>query len=275
MADANLQSPLPDSPRIIYGKNPLGQVICQLRFPSILRITAESPVEFQERIRSEYPVLRERRAEIDLPSGIPPAVAQQIVRSLPKRNAGGYDFISEDGTWKVSLAGEFLALTVGRYEQWEHLRQHLAGPLKALIEVYKPAFFTRAGLRYQNVICRTRLGLPSDTPWSLLIQPHIAGVLAKREVASVVEEFQSQTALALGAHGVHVRMRTGIVETADLPGEGCFLIDNDFFSQEKVTIDNVETVLEYLNRQSGRLFRWCIEDRLHDAMEPRLVEASA
>lgn len=273
MANPNVQSPFPDSPRIIYGRNPLGQVICQLRFPSILRIAAEPPVAFQEQIRSEYPVLRERRTEVDLPPGIPPAVAQ-IVRGLPRKNAGGYDFISEDGKWKVSLAGEFLALTAGRYEQWEHLHQHLAGPLKALIDVYKPAFFTRAGLRYQNVICRTKLGLRADTAWSELIRPHIAGVLAKKEVAGIVEEFQCQTALALGAHGGHVRMMTGIVETADVPREACFLIDNDFYTQGRVTIDDVDRVLGYLNRQSGRLFRWCIEERLHVAMEPRLVEAS-
>ncbi len=42
-------------PRCRYGKSPLGEVICQLRFPEILSISAKLPVEFQEEIRGEYP----------------------------------------------------------------------------------------------------------------------------------------------------------------------------------------------------------------------------
>ena len=42
-------------PRCIYRENPLGQVICQLRFPEILTIGANVPVEFQEAIRDQYP----------------------------------------------------------------------------------------------------------------------------------------------------------------------------------------------------------------------------
>jgi uncharacterized protein (TIGR04255 family) len=34
---------------------PLKEVICQVRFPVILRIGTEQPVEFQERIRERFP----------------------------------------------------------------------------------------------------------------------------------------------------------------------------------------------------------------------------
>lgn len=48
--------PFPESKRVFYVKNPLAEVICQLRFPAILRIGAESPHEFQERIRDHLPL---------------------------------------------------------------------------------------------------------------------------------------------------------------------------------------------------------------------------
>ena len=38
----------PNSPRVIYERTPLRQVICQLRFRMILRVTAETPAVFQE-----------------------------------------------------------------------------------------------------------------------------------------------------------------------------------------------------------------------------------
>lgn len=44
-----------DSERVHYAKAQLAEVVCQLRFPSILRIAAEEPADFQERIRATYP----------------------------------------------------------------------------------------------------------------------------------------------------------------------------------------------------------------------------
>ena len=41
--------------RVRYAKPQLLEVICQLRFPTILSISAKEPAEFQELIRSEYP----------------------------------------------------------------------------------------------------------------------------------------------------------------------------------------------------------------------------
>ena len=40
--------------RCIYENNQLGEVICQLRFPEILAIGANLPVDFQEAIREEF-----------------------------------------------------------------------------------------------------------------------------------------------------------------------------------------------------------------------------
>ena len=49
--------PFPDAKRIIFRKNPLTEVVCQLRFPPILKIDAEVPANFQEAIRTEFEIL--------------------------------------------------------------------------------------------------------------------------------------------------------------------------------------------------------------------------
>ena len=44
-----------DTDRVIYAKPQIMEVICQLRFPRILSISAREPAEFQELIRSDFP----------------------------------------------------------------------------------------------------------------------------------------------------------------------------------------------------------------------------
>ncbi len=46
------------SERVLYGKRQLIEVICQLRFPTILSISAKEPAEFQEAIRAEFRAMR-------------------------------------------------------------------------------------------------------------------------------------------------------------------------------------------------------------------------
>ena len=265
-------APFPESPRTVYGRNPLIEVICQLRFPPILRIAAEAPAAFQERIRSDYPLLSEKApgGNVDMPPGVPPAIAEMIKGALPRRKLISYNFSSADENWKVTLTQDFLSLSTQQYTRWEDFRQHLEGPLQALIAVYAPAFLIRIGLRYQDLIQKSRLGLPVDTKWSELIKPYIAGVHAVPEVAGSIEGSISQLLVSLPRFNAKVRINYGIVRTGE-SDQDCFLIDNDFYTEERTKNDAVDGILSYFNRQSGNLFRWCIEERLRKAMEPEVV----
>jgi uncharacterized protein (TIGR04255 family) len=266
-------APFPDSERVVYRRNPLVEVICQLRFPPILKISAESPVAFQEQIRGEYPLLAEKSSDINVPPGIPAEVAEIVRGSLPKRKLVGYDFTSADEKWKVSLTREYLSLTTNEYTRWEDFQQHLAGPLDALKDVYRPAFFTRVGLRYQDLIQKSRLGLPPSTNWSELIKPHLAGVHTVAEIQGAVDEFVAQLLITLPEFRGKVRVNYGIAQKVDT-NEDCFLIDSDYYTGERAQYDAVDAILGYFNKQSGRLFRWCIQPKLHEAMDPQPIQTS-
>ena len=54
-------------------------------------------------------------------------------------------------------------------------------PLATFIQLYKPAYFQRVGLRYLNIVSRNALGL-EDTPWRELFTPPYLGVLAELDV---------------------------------------------------------------------------------------------
>lgn len=262
--------PFSNTPRVIYQKNPLERVICQLRFPPILIIDAKPPAEFQEEIRADYPQYDETKEGPDIPpeflEHIPPNFAETIFKSIKK-----HEFRSADGVWIVTLTNSFLALTCQRYTTWENFKEHLEKPLTALLNCYKPSDFTRIGLRYQNVIRRARLNL-SDTEWAELLNSYVAAEFAS-DIASSIQQAGRNLIVNLEGLPGQVRIQHGLIQNLeDENGGRCYLIDNDFFTEQQMEANDARNILDSFNARSGRLFRWCISKRLHEAMEPTPVE---
>src|SRR5713101_6044071 len=97
--------PFPHSEREIYGRNPLEEVVCQLRFPAILEIAAEQPAKFQNKVRRQYPLF-----EIDRPGISPdipwPKEIAEFIGKLPVAQSAGdatYKFLTEDSNRFISL----------------------------------------------------------------------------------------------------------------------------------------------------------------------------
>ena len=68
----------------------------------------------------------------------------------PQKPITNYNFISEDGRWKLNLTQGFIALSTLSYTRWEDFATRLDRPLAQFIQLYQPAFFERIGLRYVN-----------------------------------------------------------------------------------------------------------------------------
>jgi uncharacterized protein (TIGR04255 family) len=268
--------PLPDYERVIYERNPLVDVICQVRFPPILKIDTELPAAFQEAIRADFPVLTEKPGgenALALPPevvrDIPPQFAEQIGALGSAFNTKkAYSFASDDDGWVTVLSRDSLSLTANQYRQWPDFRGRLQLVLEALGSTYRPAHFSRVGLRYRDLICRSALGL-DDVPWSDLLEPHIAGEFTSEDIASDITLAARQLLFRLSEVRGQVRLQHGIA-TKDGSDEPCFLIDADYFSTELTEVTDVWGLLEGLHSQAGRLFRWCIRDRLHVALDPRV-----
>jgi uncharacterized protein (TIGR04255 family) len=149
----------PDSPRVVYDRAPLKQVLCQFRFPSILKIDAEIPSEFQERIRAALP-LSERPeslgAHLQLPKQIMAAIAGQA-------DSVGYKFLTENRATVIEITSSNFTLTTSAYTQWKDFKAILIASLNAFVDVYKPNFYIGVGLRYVNAIDRVLLNL-LETP---------------------------------------------------------------------------------------------------------------
>lgn len=259
----------PDVPRVIYQINPLDEVICQLRYPAILKIDTEPPAAFQELIRADYPFY-ESKPPIRLPAGLSPNLAQMLVSDLPLGGLKSHEFTSKDRSWTVNLTREFLALTCRSYERWETFREQLGRLADALLTIYRPAALTRLGLRYRDVIYRSRLHL-EETPWCELLQLGISGLLGLPDTAPFVRASASNFILDLPEVEAQVQVYAGLAMDARTK-ETAFMIDADFFTEQQTELSDVFNRLNTLNRQAGKFFRWCITERLHHAMQPTVVD---
>ena len=258
-------TPFPDSERVIYVHNPLESVICQLRFPAILKISSGPPADFQENLRRYYPLFREV-PPVDIPTGFPSELVSIIGNLLPNQGSKTYEFSTQDGNWQVTLTQESLALSCKKYVHWEEFRELLMSALDLLLKIYEPSFFTRIGLRYRNIVTRNDLGL-KDAPWGDLLSHDLAAEFHSR-ITDSIETAGHQLVLRLQGDAAKVTLQHGL---GNKTAEACYIIDSDFYVNEKIGAQDATRILDYFNREAGRLFRWCIADKLHNAMEPQRV----
>jgi uncharacterized protein (TIGR04255 family) len=259
--------PFPEAKRVIYNKNPLDRVICQFRFPPILKIETEIPAEFQERIRKDFPEFREKKeTTLSIPKRIQQEVPMGVIQQIMPSETKNYEFTSEDGFWCINLTRTFVALTSMKYKRREQFQEKLNGPLKALVDIYKPAYFSRIGLRYIDIIKRSVLEL-DNVDWSELLQTYILGLLGSADVSNDVQTLEAKYEIRLDDGSSTARIVTGLVEWEE-NHEKCFMIDTDFFNMDKTNTSEVMNKLDSFHVQASKLIRWLITNRLHEAMEP-------
>jgi uncharacterized protein (TIGR04255 family) len=263
--------PFPEFEKVVYEQNPLDVVICQVRFPAILRIDSEVPAAFQERIRQYFPIYTEKsEATFDITpemqAPIPLELARQFLNTAGLRK--NHEFASEEGNWTVNVTRTFLALSTRDYREWEDFKRKFEIPFKALIAEYSPPFFSRIGLRYLDQIKRSSYGL-ADVSWDQLLQPYVAGFLGSPDISDAIASFENRAEIRLSDESSLVRVITKFVEAEDSGGqrEMSFIIDSDFFNASRTPTSEVITKLDFFNIQASRLFRWSITDRLHKAIE--------
>ncbi len=254
--------------RCHYEKSPLLEVICQLRFPTILSISEKEPAEFQESVRAAFPVYQKHQDQ-PAPKVAGMGTANPTVQTQPP--VTNYHFISEDGRWRLNLTNSFIALTCRRYDSWEEFARMLDQALASFIRIYEPAYFERVGLRYMNAISRRELGLEGIS-WKDLLSPAVLGMLAEEDVQEQsVGRCTMDVDMAL-AGGCRLKMRSapGMIRRAGQPEdkETRWILDIDLSTGGKVPVNQSAPALQMLHMHATPIFRNAITDQLHAAMEP-------
>ena len=258
-AFAMIDEIFPAIERFGYQRSPLTQVVVQFNFPTILRIESAPPADFQESVRSSFPIFQ-RQSALFGGAQMPPEIAR-IFAGAP--NGGAYLFASEDKTSTVALTPQSLTFTSSNYDRWETFKVKYLHPLAALVTVYKPSFFERVGLRYSNAIDRSALS--TSEPWSCLLSPRLlgelsdplleSGVVDARRVLQVTDPKTAESFIL--QHGLNVAGRPG-----------AYAIDFDFIVLKRTEIDHAGHILDRLHGRASRAFRWAISDQLHELLGP-------
>ena len=251
--------------RRVLTKNQLVEVICQLRYPDILKIETEVPAAFQDAIRAEYPIYEKRTEQL------PP----RLVGGKPEAQGSvqNHQFISQDGKWKVSMTRNFIALSTHAYSCWEDFAKRLDVLLEIFIRQYAPADFQRVGLRYINALNKDALGL-SDTPWRELIAPGFLGLMAEEDVPerAFAKCEQTMTAAIPGGAKVNLKCGPGVLRkvnnrTRETKEERVFMLDMDLYMEGNTPLNHVVPALNVVHGNAGSIFRSAVTPTLLDAME--------
>lgn len=257
-----------DGKKFIYEKQQLIEVICQLRFPPILTIETDVPSAFQDKIRERFPRYEVREENLPSPTGL--------------QKQKNHSFISADGSYKLSLSKNFVALSTMRYTSWEDFAAWLDEPLGQFISVYKPAYFERIGLRYLNGISREKLDMEGRR-WNDLFQSSWLGVLDDDEVDEAsLTKCSTDVEMKLGGNcAAKLHAGPGFIKRAIRTPKGLqqiqepkprFIFDQDLFSAGNIPMQDAAGVLDTLHAHADRIFSEAITDALHSAMEPVIVD---
>jgi uncharacterized protein (TIGR04255 family) len=236
----------PDYERVVYNKNPLQQVSSRLDFPPILRIGPLEPIDFQDALRAPYPLYEQQEEALGEPAFV---------------------FVSADEQWEVRLSRTSVGLVSYSYERWEDFQVRLVEVLRVFATVYSPAFYERVALQYTDVIARSLLYL-DNVPWSELLAPQLIGLLSS-DVAQRVSNTMTESVITLEDVEGRLRLLNGLVRNTTTDEIG-YLLESEFFaSRRKANLDDAIQTLNALHQQAGRFFRWCITEKLHQALNPQ------
>ena len=249
--------------RVKYQHNILFEVLFQVRFPDIMKISEEAPAEFQDIVRKEgYPELE---SEIPL---LPPGMPKELEEVVSAAKV--FHFLSEDRDWKISLAKDYIAFTCnGVYTNYADFRARLEKVLETFAKIYQPSYFTRIGLRHKNVANRASLPHAKQEVEAFIpehIFPELTAIIAKD-----IENLQKASLFndrSMKANVIHVLSDvSGRFRKKEFTNEKSYIIDVDCFSESRIEgINDVLTKCDIFKRLSWNIFQWSITDNLREAM---------
>ena len=248
--------------RVVYSENLLVEVIFQYRFPTVLRIEAEKPVEFQEDIRDQFPFYEEREnIEIKMEFIGPDVIPKKEVRK-------SYVFISQDRNSRVEITSSMFTIIFSKYSSWEEAKKLSQKIFGAICKIHRIKLIERVGLRYRNLISTEWMSRVQLSP-SDVLNPSFSGPL-QHEFFKDFTFDGAQWVHRLSLEDVNVLLQGGLLKQVGGINDG-YLIDTDLSIQCEGGLD-ASRVLERadeLHDISGPVFRWCISDRVHNLLAPK------
>ena len=249
--------------KVLYKKNSILESIIQIKFPQILALKNEDPIQFQSLIRETFPIYQlsiEKQHEIAFNIEKEPTLAK-ILQSQQIKN---HNFISTDGHYKINLTSGFISISTVKYDSWESIIDLFSKPMESFLKIYQPPFFERVGLRYIDGFSKKKLNLETCS-WRDLIAPQWLGGYNLIEDENKVLTSNLEVEYVLDDGISHAKIRSGLGMNNN---EKIFLLDSDFIHIGNINIKDYRAILEQLHVYAKGFINAAITQKLHEAMEP-------
>jgi uncharacterized protein (TIGR04255 family) len=241
----------------IHLKNaPLALAVAQVRYPVIATLANQEFIApFQERLRSQYPIMRqERQVAMAIGPGGPTTQEHGTVWRLQEQIPG----------WSVALAPDFLAIETSAYTDRDDFLSRWTEVLGALESLVNPAVYERLGVRYVNRLT----GVEATDQLPTFVRDEILGALTI-ELPESGKVVASATQIHFQLDELQMQARWGRVpeNSVLLPGiapisEISWLLDIDVFSEgmKPFAVDGVVTSSRTQADHAYRFFRWAVTE---------------
>lgn len=240
---------LPEVKEIKLKYPPISEVICQVKFPPILKIGKELPVNFQDVIREIFPIMDiEQGMKIQV--GLTPVDEKPLIDAAPKI----FRFKSKDETQIVSLSIDFFAFSVKKYSGWKEFSEKLNFIRNVFFKEFHPSFVSRVGLRYIN---RFNMENTDSEDFEEMLD------LFKSELTCLIrsniwtDPVESLSQIVLSDKDKKLVFRYGKRRENNNP---IFILDFDCFEEIQQDFSDISKKINAYHDLIYRAFRWCLED---------------
>jgi uncharacterized protein (TIGR04255 family) len=247
----------PNKPEIRLRKSPLDEVICQVKFPPILKITKETPVELQEAIRDRFPDLQvEQGFLIQFPKV--GSSEKPLVETPPRVHR----FIRPDNQSHATLGHDFFSLSTKAYQHWDEFTADFQLLETAVRNIYHLPYATRIGLRFINRFSLNNTGSNSIKEVLDLFRSEFT-CLFQTKCWQQPEEMISQIIIADGQAKLAIRSKYGSENQIPF-----FIMDFDYFQEGRLALENLIETLTHFHDRIYQAFRWSIFDESLERFDP-------
>ncbi|RDY65466.1 TIGR04255 family protein [Lysobacter soli] len=228
-----------------YKRNFAGQVVCELRFPTLLELGKDRPpASFIKALRKQYPTLDSANEfKFALGSTTAEAAHSHVLRSVR-------------GNWAVTLKESTIALETRTYPGYKAFRERMVTVIDAAAEIIDSEFFTRIGMRFINNIEN------DEDPAQGWINPALVEPIRSGAFLGIVE-YAGRVQLAAADGGVLLQHGVKLVDSGSGNLKPTYSFDIDCYRNE-TAIGEAYDAMDAIHAQAFDVFDWCLDTKARE-----------
>lgn len=247
----------PSKPDIRLRRSPLNEVICQVRFPPILKIASEPPAEFQDAVRERFPLFElEQGLTLRMPD------SEKSEQGMLEFSSKIYRFKTPEGKANAGLSTDFFAIGASQYAHWNDFKRDISLVRDATQRAYHPSYATRIGLRFINRFTLENTGSSTKDELLGLFRPQMT-CLVETNAWDEPQDLAMQMLLNDDSGKLSIRSLFSHEN-----GRPIFVLDFDYFEEGQLAFDSIIERLDRFHQRIYDAFRWSIDDESLERFEP-------